>query len=77
MYQQVTLYPNNMKGTQLDCVFRSENTFNRFMDDYAYFGGYLQIVADLIQEYSTNEFNLPVIPANSRGFKQVRLALQI
>jgi len=71
MYQHVKFYDNANLGKEIDCLFRSEKTLNRFLELYDSVRDSAWIMYDIIQELDKNYWSLPIIPATNKGITSV------
>lgn len=71
MYQHVKFYSEDGKKKTVECVFRSDNTFNSFLTLADKYFSYNIFAWDILAENKNNIFNLAVIPANIKGLKRI------
>lgn len=71
MYQHVKFYSEDGKNKSVECVFRSEKTFELFLSIAKTYLSYNVYAWDILDENEKNIFHLAVIPANVTGLKRI------
>jgi len=71
MYQHIKFYSEDGKKKTVQCVFRSQRMFERFLTIASLLASHTLFSYDALDENEKNVFSLAVIPANIAGFKRI------
>lgn len=66
---KVTFYGQDGKKTKFDTMFRSENVFDKFLESYQYYGGFMRFEYDIWEDNCKE--HLPVLTNDDKSFSIV------